>query len=184
MRKFTWEDVKFLIEIFVISILLLWALSMMMSCVTEKKCNAKFPPKVEYIKKDSIVYKEKIVKRDTIIYKYLTKDSIIKETNIVYSKDSAWFPPMVAKGKYGSAKAWSYRGKAFLNYFEGGMAIEMELKDAITERDRWMEKYLTESRKEQRTFTVNSPFAKFCIGFFFGVIGLSIIGLVFVRIRK
>ena len=184
MNRFTWKDFWFLVKAIVLAIAFLTLISMMMSCVTEKRCNAKFPPKVEYVKKDSVVYKEKIVKRDTVIYKYLTKDSIIKETNIIYSKDSAWFPPMVARGKYGSAKAWSYKGKAYLNYFEGGVAIELDLKNAITERDKWMEKYVKETTKEQRTFTVNSSFAKFCIWFFFGIIALFLLGVVFIRFRR
>ena len=184
MFKLTWKNIRLLIESLVIAILIVWMLTFVTSCVTEKKCNAKYPPSVTYVKKDSIVFKEKLVYRDTVVYKTLVKDSMIYNEKIIYSNDSIWFPPMEAKGKYGYAKSWAYNGRAFLKYFEGGMDIEFRLDNAIKEANYYKEQYTNEKTKEKVTYTINSPFAKFCIWFFFGIIGLTILAVVFVRIRK
>jgi hypothetical protein len=160
------------------NLLIILIVLLMTSCVTQKRCNSKFPPQV--IRKDSIVYrdKEKIVRHDSIVYrevpKYYKKDSIVyrdKEGNITKDK-------LTIKGKYSTATAWINGFNLFGSIEEGtGDALAFTLTNTTIERDSWKEKY--ESVKETRTIKENTKFASFAVAFFWSVIALIVLGGIF-----
>lgn len=167
-------------------ILFIAAILIMASCVTEKKCNSKFPPKI--IVKDSIVYKDRLVVRDTTLYVTLPKDTITNYDTI-YVKDgqALILKPLELIGAYSDAFAWISNNKLYGKLIEGkGDSLAFTLKGAIQERDVWKEKY--QNKEVTRTIKENTKFAGFTIAFFWSILALIILGgiflYLFVKIRK
>lgn len=173
-------------------ILYILILAIATSCVAKKEIVFISTSEVE--KKDSTYVKEEKEVRDTTLSVLLKKDSAKAETKIIYSHDSAYFEPIYAKGKYGSAKAYSDNGVAKLDYYEGGVSIEATLRGAVVEIRYWKEKYEKESEKKSEviketvTVTKNSRFANFAVAFFWAVLAILVVGGIFlslfVRLRK
>lgn len=156
------------------------------SCVTEKRCYEKFPPRVEYVKKDSIVYKERIVRHDTTIYLSLPKDTILAHDTIIRDVNGdLYVRPLVMKGKYSVATAWIFNNVLNGRLEEGvGDALTITLKNAISERDYYKEQYEKESKKETKIIHKNTAFANYCIAFSIFTVCAIILALIFVRFRK
>lgn len=192
MFKLTWKNFLLLIESLIIALIIVWALSLITSCVVKKEVVKETKTETTTEKKDSSNTRQETTLSDTTVTKKLAADSVKKDAPLVVKDDSCWFEPMFAYGKYGYAKAWSFKGKAYMNYFEGGMDIEFKLDNAIRTSKYWYEKYTKETEKKNKvetvketiTITKNSLFARICIWFSSIVLGACILAAVFVRIRK
>ena len=93
------------------------------SCITEKKCYKRYPPKV--IVKDSIVYKTKeIVIHDTV---YIQGDTVISTDTVFVDK---------LTGLVSSNKVWSETefAKAYAQVVDSKLFLELIQKDTAIER--------------------------------------------------
>lgn len=105
MGKFRW--------LLIVATLLLFS-----GCVTQKRCERKFPPSESV---DSIyIYKDVVRWRDTVIYKELPPLVIER---YVYIKDT-----LRLTGKYSKATAWVVGGNIFGNLKEGTRPVKIEYK--------------------------------------------------------
>jgi len=124
--------------------IILTTLILFFGCVTQKRCNQKFPPVSETIYKDSIIEREITVYVDTIIYVELPAREIIKEVKvpvpITFKSDTVF-----AVGDYSSAKAWIVKRELKLKLNEGAK-IKIDLEKAIRETTYWKEKYINEKK--------------------------------------
>ena len=112
-------------------------LGLFSSCITAKKCNRLYPPSITI--KDSIIEKEKLVIRDTIIYRDLPKDTV-KIEKIVYIKNGIVnMPETTAQNGIVSALARIINNKLSVMGWINDSTIFFELKGAITERDKYKE---------------------------------------------
>ena len=75
-------------------------------CVTQKKCNAKFPPRIEH--RDSVVYKDTIIYRDTTIFLTVPGELRIDSVPIPCPPPRADYIPdtAYAETKFAKARAW------------------------------------------------------------------------------
>lgn len=124
-------------------ILLILILSLFLgSCVTQRRCNNKFPPISDTTRitiiRDSIVYK------DTIIYIQLPaivkKDSIIipcPPPPLAYVPDTAY-----AETPFAKAKSWWSYPYIKLNLEQKKTTLELRLDSAIKEVYFWKSEYL------------------------------------------
>lgn len=137
------------------TILIILSVLIFSSCVTEKRCSRKFPPKTETIYRDSIVEREITVFVDTIIYVELPAKEIINTvyvpTPILFKSDTVF-----AVGDYSSAKAWVSNQRLRLKLNEGAK-IKVDLERAIRETTFWKEKY----RNKKQTITVEVNVLKY-----------------------
>ncbi|HPF93327.1 MAG TPA: hypothetical protein PLV65_05305 [Tenuifilaceae bacterium] len=121
-------------------------LALFPGCVTQKKCNSKFPPVSEIIYKDSIIEREVTVYVDTIIYVELPAKEVVKEVKIpvpiTFKSDTVY-----AVGDYASAKAWIAKRELKLKLNEGAR-IKLDLEKAIRETTYWKEKYVKDKKTE------------------------------------
>jgi len=115
-------------------------------CVTQKRCNEKFPPKSEIIYKDSIIEREITVYVDTIIYVELPPKEV---TNTVYVPTPITFKSdtVFAVGDYSTAKAWIAKRELKLKLNEGAK-FKIELNKAIRESTYWKERYINDKQTE------------------------------------
>jgi hypothetical protein len=101
-------------------ILLIILALLLSSCVTQKRCNKKFPPK-EFTRIDSIYIEREIVKyRDTTIYKDLPPVIIEKFTPV---KDT-----LILTGGYSEALCWVFDGNILGTLKEGLKPVKIEYK--------------------------------------------------------
>jgi hypothetical protein len=107
-------------------LLIILSVVILSSCVTEKKCNKKFPPQV--IHTVQIVEKEVTVYKDTIIYVELPPVVIEKFVGI---KDT-----LILRGNFASAMAWVKGANIFGRLKEGEVPVKIkyEIKEVIKDR--------------------------------------------------
>lgn len=121
------------------------------SCVTQRKCLNKFPPVVEI--KDSIVYKEKIIIRDTIVTIKLPADTIQTEVQIPVIRVLA---PVTVESKYAKATASIdfVKEKIRLVLIQKDTEIQIRIDSAIREAKYWRDRYV----KDHQKVIVNVPY--------------------------
>lgn len=123
---------------------LLVLLILLSGCVTERRCNQKFPPN-ETIK-DSTVITHEIVKHDTLIRTYveIPKLNIKDSTVIIYQNGTFKVAKIVLKGRYSEASAWIEGSRLKGELSEGGF---IQLASLIT----YYEKRVSELRTQKKT---------------------------------
>lgn len=122
---------KYLIYIFIISI----GLS---SCMTERKCNNKYPQKV--IVKDSIVYKLKeVIIHDTL---YLAGDTIAVSDTVYVDNVTGLLTSNRIYSETEYAKAWAQiiNNKLFLELIQKDTAIARVIKENIEIKEVYVTK--------------------------------------------
>lgn len=135
-------------------LIILFAIVILSSCTTQRKCLRKYPPQSSTITiiKDSI--HTEIKYRDTTIYVNIPGETI---TNTVFvpvnSPGQNYIPDTArAENKYSIAKAWLDWPKIKLTLFQKPQIIEFQLSNAITERDTY--RMLWEKEKSKEVVTV------------------------------
>ena len=147
------------------------------SCVTQKKCNKKFPSKSDTIRietvRDSLVYKDKIVEvkipGETII------DSVIipcPPPPPTYIADTA-----KAETEYARAFVWFSYPRIKLKLEQKASILEFKLDSAIKEAYQWRTKFEQITVIPQPVKYVPT-FYKYCLGFSIGIIIALILSIV------
>ena len=109
--------------------LLFLALLFLGSCITEKKCWKRYPPKV--VVKDSIVYKTKeIIIHDTLV---IYGDTVISTDTVYLDKLTGLITSNKISSETEYAKAWAQviNSKLFLELIQKDTAIERLIKQSI-----------------------------------------------------
>ena len=110
---------------------------LMASCVTQKACLAKFPP--EKVTKDSITYKDKIIKHDTTIFVAIPGKVVHDSVSVpVYidnngKAESLNVPPITKETQFAKASAYIKNGILFLDLDQYSDSIAKTIKNAIEE---------------------------------------------------
>ena len=127
--------------------------------------------------KDSIIYKEKIVFRDTTIFKYLPGDTVFKSTIVYVDKITGLVnsKKLFAFTSLPEASAWVYNSKLFLNLIQKDTTIEIRLDSAIKEATYWKEKYQSNSSVVVKEVTKSPLYMKVLA--WIGSLSLVVIGL-------
>lgn len=103
-------------------------------CVTEKKCNRKYPPQVH--ESDSVVFKEKLVPvfiHDTV---FIAADTVFKKVPVFINKGVIYSKPVFAYTEYAHARAQVVNSNLNLNLFQNDTAIARLLKNNVTIKEK------------------------------------------------
>ncbi|MFA7361999.1 MAG: hypothetical protein WC139_13285 [Candidatus Kapaibacterium sp.] len=121
------------------------------SCVTQRKCQIKFPPQVTTIIKDSI--REVIKLRDTTIYVKLPADTVtISDT--IYVKDGVTvFKEIKAETILATARVWIGQNRLNLTLADKDTTLTIKLKDALKTSEFWQSKYVNEKQVVEVKYT-------------------------------
>ena len=162
-------------------IALLLALSIAATgCVTQKRCNMKFPPSI--VERVDSIFIDREVVRDTTVYVTLPKDTITKTDTVVVVKGVAFSSIIETIGTYSRAVAQVKNSKLTQTLYEGiADSLAIRLEGVIRERDRY--KALSKQRSETRVEYKNTKFAKFTTYFFWIVVGIIAMLVLVFRVR-
>jgi hypothetical protein len=128
------------------------------SCVTEKRCNNKFPPqiKTEYIEKvkDSIIYKyidvPVYIKGDTV---YQTDTVYISPNGLINSK------PVYAETDFAKAMAKVFNSRLYLYLYQKDTTFNQRYDSVI--KEAWHYKQLSEKKQIVKEVKYIPGFYKF-----------------------
>lgn len=137
-------------------------------CATQKRCFEKFPPISEIIKKDSIIYKEKIIFKDTTILIKLPSDTVTIDISI-----SKIIEPVTIETKYAKATAQIINNKLKLKLIQKDSEIEIRIDSAIRIAKYWQERWINEKQiiisKEKYIPKIYKDSFRICIVIFAGM---------------
>jgi len=153
------------------------------SCVTQKRCYTKFPPKTVTVIKDSLVIKDTIIYRDRLVPYKIKGDTVWQEKTIQVPA-SLNVSPIVLENTYAIARAWIENSKLKMELEQKDQVINFKLDSADKVTKYWEYKWTN----EKQTITLppvryTSKFAKFCIGFTLLIV-IVIIGWSALKIYK
>ena len=137
------------------------------SCVTQKKCNQKFPP--IYIEKtdtihDSIFMKE--VSHDTIYSIIVGKDTTKYDTvQVTIREGLVNSKPITIKGEFADATTQVINSKLNLKLEEKSKELNIVLKDAI--KEKLLYKYYYEKSKTKQVIEKKVKVGKFYVWYFY-----------------
>jgi len=110
---------------------LLAAMLIFSGCVTQSKCDRKFPPQVMVITKDSIIRTTNTIYKDTLIYVYLKGET-------KYSTDTVWIENGLIRSNknhlftsFADSWAWVENGRLYHQLIQKDTLIGQEIKDAV-----------------------------------------------------
>jgi hypothetical protein len=143
------------------------------SCITQKKCNNKFPPitieKLVTIH-DSIF--EKVYVHDTTFTVIVGKDTTIYDTDtVLVFKGMVNSKPVTIKGEFADATAQVVNSKLNVKLEERAKNLQITLKDAI--KEKLLYKYYYEQSKEKQVVIKEVKVGKFYVWFFYIVLGIT-----------
>lgn len=123
-------------------------------CVTQKRCNNKFPPETIVIRTDSIIRTTETVFRDTTVYIHLpgevkySTDTVTVVNGIIQSGKSHLFT------SFADSWAWVSNGHLYHDLTQKDTLIGYEVKDAIRMTLERAERYY----KENQTIVVTKKY--------------------------
>lgn len=151
-------------------------LALLSSCVTQRRCNTKYPTSVDttYIEtiRDSIIYK------DTIIYVEIKGETIIDSIFIPCPEVPGYVPQKVfAETELARASAWWSYPSIKLELIQKDTTISIRLDNALKEAYYWKDKYLKVIVKPQTIEVIPERFKTYRnIVFFIFSLGFLFIG--------
>ena len=155
-------------------LVILFSAIIMSGCITQKRCNSKFPPitiEKEIIKHDSIF--SQIIVRDTIIDTIIGHDTIYMAGDTVeIFKGLANSKPVTIKGEYADATAQVINSKLIVKLEERAKVLNIKLQGALKELTLYKTYY--EISKQKEVITKEVKVGKFYIYYFWITIAMLI----------
>jgi len=147
------------------------------SCVTQKKCNNKFPPQTITITKDSIVTKDSVVYKPLEVLVYIKGDTITKHDTVYVDKKTGLVnsKPIYVETEFAKAKAQVINSKLNLELIQKDSTFKVKTDSLLKEIYHWKEKY--NSVVSNRVVTKEIKVGKFYVWSFYLTI-LALLGLI------
>lgn len=130
------------------------------SCVTQKKCNSKFPPQTIKERYDSIVYKDTVIYKDREVEVKIPGETVYRDSLIPGIPEKINTKPITLENKYATAKAWIENSKLRLRLDQKDQVITFKLDSADKLVKHWQAEYHKERDKETVTIKVVPKFYK------------------------
>jgi len=111
------------------------------SCVTQKRCNEKFPQVASTIIKDSIVYRDSIIYKPIIVEVKIPGDTVTKETIVYLNKGLVNSFPLIAETTFAKAIAQVVNSKLTLNLYQKDTTYNQRYDSVVKEAYYWKERY-------------------------------------------
>ncbi len=100
-------------------------------CVTEKRCNSKFPPETMIIRKDSIIREKETIYRDTTIYIHIPGEVQNYNDTIYIKAGQIYFKPSHLRTSFAESRAWVENGRFKHTLTQNDTTLSLRLKNAI-----------------------------------------------------
>lgn len=129
-------------------ILLAVTIGLFSSCITQKKCNERFPPTTEIIYKDSISERDSIVEKIVEVPVYVKGDTVTKTDTVWRDKKTglATSKPIYAETDFSKAAAQVKDGKITLTLIQKDSLFKLQVK--AKEAYYWKNQYTKEKIKD------------------------------------
>ena len=151
-------------------------------CVTENKCNRKFPPQTMVIRKDSIIRTTNTVYRDTLVYIYIKGET-------KYSTDTVWLKNGIAYSNkdhlitsFAESWAWVENGRLYHKLIQKDTLIEQEVKDAVRLTWERAERFYSKSEVHVKQVRFIPKWVWWCLGI--SVLSVGYWGFKIVKVFK
>jgi len=114
------------------NLLLLLLLLTFSGCVTQNKCNQKYPPVESVITRDSIIRTVQTIYSDTTIYYQLPADTV---TEVVEVERATQIKPSVLKTGYSISTAYVKEGRLYHSLIQNDTLLRLNIDNAV--RSTW-----------------------------------------------
>jgi hypothetical protein len=141
------------------------------SCVTQKKCNSKFPPSTNTSVHDSIIIRDSIVYKDRLVPVYIKGDTVWQDKPIPGIPEKINTTPMFLENTYAKASAWIENSRLKMELIQKDQVITFKLDSADKIAKHWEYRW----RNEKQIITL--PPVKYTPKFWL-ITGCLFIGLV------
>ena len=111
------------------------------SCVTQKRCNSKFPPITNTIIKDSLVYRDSIIYKPILVKVWIPGDTVRETTTVYVNKGIVNSFPIVAESDFARAVAQVQNSKLTLDLYQKDTTFTVREDSLIKEAYYWREMY-------------------------------------------
>lgn len=142
-----------------IAILLLFT-----GCITQSKCDRKFPPEVMVIRTDSIIHTKETIYRDSLIYIHLpgekvkSTDTVYVVNGLVYSKKNYIFT------SFAESWAWVENGRLYHELTQKDTLVGQEVKNAVRITWERAEKFYNGKEVQVKTVRYIPQWVWWCLG--------------------
>jgi len=114
------------------NLILLLLLLTFAGCVTQNKCNQKYPPVETIITKDSVIRTVETIYSDTTIYYQLPADTV---TEVVEVERATQIKPSVLKTGYSISTAYVKEGRLYHSLIQNDTLLRLNIDNAV--RSTW-----------------------------------------------
>lgn len=111
------------------------------SCVTQRRCNSKFPPSTDTQVRDSIIIRDSIIYKDRLVPYKIPGDTIWQDKPIPGIPEKINTAPMRLENTYAIAEAWIENSKLRLKLQQKDQVITFKLDSADRIAKHWEERY-------------------------------------------
>jgi hypothetical protein len=126
-------------------IILLLIAATFTGCITEKRCNSKFPPEVMIIRTDSIFRETKTIYNDTIIYVQIPGEIQYSNDTIYIVGDQIYFKPSYLKTSFAESRAYVQNNRLQHTLTQNDTIVPVTIKNAIRLTWERAERYFNQS---------------------------------------
>ncbi len=135
-------------------IILLLIAATFTGCITEKRCNSKFPPEIMVIRKDSIIRETKTIYNDTTVYVQLPAESVINTEYVYIKGDQIYFKPSYLKTSFAESRAYIENNRLQHTLTQNDTLLPVTIKNAVRLTWERAERYFnqTETKVVEKKF--------------------------------
>ena len=163
-------------------LILLIAIALFTSCVTQQRCERKFPTQNEIIVKDTVIYKEVIVIKDSIINVMLPSDTVFLYKYLTSRKGVINLDTLIVERGIVGAMAFVNNNQLGVIAYISDSSIYYKLDSAHVRVNKYKQELHNRSEIKTRDIVKNSDFAKFTQWWFF-ITAVLIIVLLYLKIK-
>jgi len=120
------------------------------SCVTQRRCNTKYPPQTVTIIKDSI--RTEIQYKDTTIFIKLPVEKVTVFDTVYLKNGVIQFKQINAQTNYATARAWIGSNRLNLELLDKDTTLKFRLENALKTAKYWELKATTETKIVEKLF--------------------------------
>jgi len=114
-------------------------------CITEKRCNSKFPPEVMIIRRDSIFRETKTIYNDTVIYVQVPGEIQYSNDTLYIVGDQIYFKPSYLKTSFAESRAYVQNNRLQHTLTQNDTIVPVTIKNAIRLTWERAERYFNQS---------------------------------------
>ena len=142
-------------------ILFIAVLLLFTGCITQSKCDRKFPPEVMVIRTDSIIHTKETIYRDTTITIIIPGDTVRDSVQVVNGQT---LKPSILNTQFAESKAWVENGTLKHELRQKDTVYKVKLNNAIRLTWERAEKFYNSKEVQVKTVRYIPQWVWWCLG--------------------